>query len=78
VLGHAETIKALESVKAQLSAAQTKATNGVAAAETAKANLIASENSWKQQKAALDKEVADLVSRYVVAFAVLGVNCSTT
>lgn len=35
------------------------------AAETAEAKLVTSENSWKQQKQALDQEISDLNARYV-------------
>lgn len=66
VVAHAETIKALQEVKAQLAGAQTKATESIAAAETAKANLSASEASWKHQKEILEKELADLTSRSVL------------
>ena len=66
VVAHAESIKAIENLKRDLAAAQTCARDNLTNAETAKAKLSTSEDSWKQQKAALDKEVTDLNSRYEV------------
>ncbi|EGN98500.1 hypothetical protein SERLA73DRAFT_169454 [Serpula lacrymans var. lacrymans S7.3] len=63
VLAHAESIKAIEAMKQQLSTVQVAARDNLAAASTAEAKLAASEGSWKQQKEALDKEVADLNTR---------------
>lgn len=63
VLAHAESIKTVDTLRQQLSQAQTKARNSLAAAETAQAKLVASESSWKQQREALDKELADLNAR---------------
>lgn len=63
VVAHAESIKAIENLKQQLSNSQAAARDNLTAAETAKSNLAASEGSWKQQKAALDKEVSDLNAR---------------
>ncbi|GJE88476.1 hypothetical protein PsYK624_045590 [Phanerochaete sordida] len=63
VLAHAESIKAVDTLRQQLSQAQTKARDSLAAAETAQAKLVASESSWKQQREALDKELADLNAR---------------
>ncbi|THH00176.1 hypothetical protein EW026_g2304 [Hermanssonia centrifuga] len=63
VLAHAEAIKTVENLKQQLSGARTNARDQSAAAETAQAKLGASEASWKQQKDALDKEIADLNAR---------------
>ena len=34
------------------------------AAETAQAKLVTSESSWSQQRQALDREIADLTTRY--------------
>ena len=63
VIVHAESIKAVDNLKKQLSTAQTSMRDHQAAAETAKANLAMSENSWKQQKETLVKELADLNAR---------------
>ncbi|KAI0629748.1 hypothetical protein C8Q77DRAFT_263303 [Trametes polyzona] len=63
VLSHAESIKAVEELKGQLSKAQAAAREGRAAAETAEAKLATSEASWQQQREALDKEIADLKAR---------------
>ncbi|KIM89473.1 hypothetical protein PILCRDRAFT_61094 [Piloderma croceum F 1598] len=63
VLAHAESIKSIENLKQQLSVAQAKARESLAGAETARAKLVTSENSWKQQKQALDQEVVDLNAR---------------
>jgi len=65
VIAHAESIKAIGTLKDQLSSAQAALRDKVAAAETARANLVTSEGSWKQQKETLSKEVADLNTRYV-------------
>lgn len=63
VLAHAEAIKTVDTLRQQLSQAQAKARDNLAAAETAQAKLAASEGSWKQQKEALDKEIVDLNAR---------------
>jgi nucleoprotein TPR len=63
VVAHAESIKAVDNLKQQFSAANTAMRDHQAAAETAKANLAKSESSWKQQKETLAKEVADLTAR---------------
>ncbi|KAJ6508423.1 hypothetical protein C8R45DRAFT_1069158 [Mycena sanguinolenta] len=63
VLAHAEAIKAVTSLKQQLSTAQAAARDHQTAAETASAKLSASESSWALQKDALDKEVSDLNKR---------------
>jgi nucleoprotein TPR len=63
VVAHAESIKAVDNLKQQLSAANTAMRDHQAAAETAQANLATSEGSWKQQKDTLTKEVADLTAR---------------
>ena len=64
VLAHAEAIKSTEDLRQQLNKALASARDGQAASETAQAKLSASEASWKQQKEALDKEIADLNTRY--------------
>lgn len=63
VVAHAESIKAVEDLKQQLHRALATAREGQAASETAQAKLTASEASWKQQREALDKEIADLNTR---------------
>lgn len=63
VVAHAESIKIIESLKKELHAAQAAARDNETATETARANLAASESSWKQQKEALDKEIDNLNSR---------------
>ncbi|KAF8132213.1 TPR/MLP1/MLP2-like protein-domain-containing protein [Mycena galopus ATCC 62051] len=63
VLAHAESIKAITSLKQQLSTTQATARDHQTAAETAFAKLSASESSWALQKDALDKEVSDLNRR---------------
>ena len=55
----------MESLRQQLTTAQTSARESLAAAETAQAKLGASEASWKQQKEALEKEIGDLKDRCV-------------
>lgn len=66
VLSHAEAIKTVDTLRQQLSQAQSTARDNQAAAETAQAKLAASESSWKQQREALDKEIADLNARSVI------------
>ena len=66
VIAHAEAIKTVEELRQQLNKALTTARDNQAASETAQAKLTTSETSWKQQKEALDKEVADLNTRYVL------------
>ncbi|KAJ7029278.1 hypothetical protein C8F04DRAFT_1237155 [Mycena alexandri] len=63
VVAHAESIKAVDSLKKQLSKAQATARDHQTAAETAIAKLTTSESSWALQKDALDKEVSDLNRR---------------
>lgn len=60
VVAHAESFKSIETLKQQLASAQAKSRENLAEAADAQAKLEASEGSWKQQKEALDKEVADL------------------
>ncbi|XP_006462514.1 hypothetical protein AGABI2DRAFT_71914 [Agaricus bisporus var. bisporus H97] len=64
LVSHAEAIKAIESLRKDLSTTQAAAKEHSTAAETAQAKLAASESSWKQQKEALDKEISDLNERY--------------
>lgn len=63
LVAHAESIKTIETLRKDLSAAQNAARDNSTAAETAQAKLTASESSWKQQKESLDKEIADLNAR---------------
>ncbi|KAG6813573.1 hypothetical protein H0H92_009617 [Tricholoma furcatifolium] len=63
VIAHAESMKTIDSLRRELASVQTSARDNLTAAETAKANLATSENSWKHQKDALDKEIADLTTR---------------
>ncbi|KAI0081625.1 hypothetical protein K474DRAFT_1635534 [Panus rudis PR-1116 ss-1] len=63
IVAHAESIKSVEELRAELHKAQASARDNLAAAETAQAKLATSESSWKQQKDALDKEISDLNSR---------------
>jgi len=57
-------MKVIDGFKKDLVTAQASAREHQTAAETAQAKLASSENSWKQQKDALDQEVADLNTRY--------------
>lgn len=63
VVVHAESIKAIETLKHQLNTAQTQARDSLATSETSQAKLATSETSWNQQKDALDKEISDLNAR---------------
>ncbi|KAF9491788.1 hypothetical protein BDN71DRAFT_1281098 [Pleurotus eryngii] len=63
VVAHAESIKAIDNLRKELSTAQGTARENATLAETAKTNLKTSEESWKHQKGALDKEVASLKAR---------------
>lgn len=65
VLAHAESIKAVENLRQELAAARIAARDASTAADTAKAKLSTSEESWSRQKESLDKEAADLNTRYV-------------
>ncbi|KZT09250.1 uncharacterized protein LAESUDRAFT_545404 [Laetiporus sulphureus 93-53] len=63
VVAHAEALKSVADLREQLAKAQSLVRDHSSAAQTAQARLTASEASWKQQKEALDKEIADLNSR---------------
>jgi len=63
VLIHAESIKSIETLKEQLAATQATSRENLSEAANAQAKLEASEGSWRQQKEALDKEIADLNAR---------------
>ena len=70
VVSHADAIKTVDSLREQLTTAQVTVRESRAAAETAQAKLSASEASWLQQRETLDKELADLNTRYV--FRIMG------
>ncbi|KAG6376921.1 hypothetical protein JVT61DRAFT_953 [Boletus reticuloceps] len=63
VVTHAESFKTIENIKQQLSTAQAAVRQNQAETANAQAKLEASEGSWRQQKEALDKEIADLNAR---------------
>ena len=65
MVAHAEALKSVQDLKKRLTQSQTTARESRAAAETAQAKLTSSEASWQQQREALDKEIADLKTRYV-------------
>jgi nucleoprotein TPR len=65
IVAHAESIKLIETLRRDLSTAQEKVRDNQAASDTAVAKLAASEQSWNQQKDILDKEIADLNTRFV-------------
>ena len=50
VVSHADSIKSIEKLKCQLTAAQSAARDNLNTAETAKTKLTSSENRWMQQK----------------------------
>ncbi|KAG6330667.1 hypothetical protein ID866_8422 [Astraeus odoratus] len=64
VVAHAESLKSIENLRQQLATAQATARQNLAEAASAQAKWEASEGSWKQQKEALEKEIADLNTRY--------------
>ena len=76
LVAHAESIQTLETLRKDLSIAQSAARDSSTAAETAQAKLAASESSWKHQKEALDKEITDLNTRRVFMYK-LEVQCSS-
>ena len=76
LVAHAESIKTIETLRKDLSVAQSVARDNSTAAETAQAKLEASESSWKLQKEALDKEISDLNNRQVLLYR-LDVQCSS-
>lgn len=65
MVAHAESIKSIDGLKKRLATVNASSRDNLTAAETAAAKLAASENSWAQQKQALDKEIADLNTRFV-------------
>lgn len=65
VLAHAEALKTISDIKDQLARARVAARENQNASETAQAKLATSEASWRQQREALDKEIAELNKRCV-------------
>jgi nucleoprotein TPR len=65
LVAHAEDVKRLSEVKGELEAIRATVREHQAAADTAKANLLASEESWKRQKDVLHQELADVRKRCV-------------
>ncbi|GAA5985408.1 hypothetical protein JCM10908_006964 [Rhodotorula pacifica] len=63
LVAHAEDVKRLSEVKGELEAVRGTVREYQAAAETAKANLLASEESWQRQKDVLQQELADVRKR---------------
>ncbi|KAI0736332.1 hypothetical protein C8Q72DRAFT_803970 [Fomitopsis betulina] len=63
VLAHAEALKTISDIKDQLARARVAARENQNASETAQAKLATSEASWRQQREALDKEIAELNKR---------------
>ncbi|KAG1722508.1 TPR/MLP1/MLP2-like protein-domain-containing protein [Suillus lakei] len=60
VVVHVESIKTIETLKQQLSVSQATSRENLSEAANAQTKLAASEGSWRQQKEALDTEIADL------------------
>ncbi|KAL5524681.1 MLP1_8 [Sanghuangporus sanghuang] len=63
IVAHAESIKVVDAFKKELSEARASLREKTVQAETAQANLTASEASWNQQREVLNKEIADLTAR---------------
>ncbi|KZT67236.1 hypothetical protein DAEQUDRAFT_729270 [Daedalea quercina L-15889] len=63
VVAHAEALKMVTELKEQLARARAAARENQNLSETSQAKLAASESSWRQQREALDKEIADLNTR---------------
>ncbi|SCV74494.1 BQ2448_8135 [Microbotryum intermedium] len=63
LVAHAEDVKQLSEVKGKLEHARRQTREAQTAHEVAKTNLVASEESWARQKAALDGELADVRKR---------------
>ncbi|TFK24986.1 hypothetical protein FA15DRAFT_384127 [Coprinopsis marcescibilis] len=63
VVSHADSIKLVEQLRRDLSAAQAKVRECQTASDTAISKLTASEQSWSQQKDTLQREISDLKSR---------------
>lgn len=63
VVAHAESIKAVDELRQQLSETKLAIRDTTTAAETAQAKLSSSETSWSQQKKALERELNALNDR---------------
>lgn len=63
LVAHAEAVKTVSQLKHQLADAQAQARDNHTAAETARANQLSSEASWKAQKETIDQEMSDLNAR---------------
>lgn len=72
IVSHAESIKTVEHLKQQLSTVQGVVREKQTAADTAQSMLVTAESSWKSQREALDKEIADVNARCVLIFAHVG------
>lgn len=65
LISHADSIKTVDSLKQQLSTIQSLIREKQTATDTAQSMLATAEASWKSQREALDKEIADLNARLV-------------
>lgn len=63
LLAHAEDVKRLGEVQNELETVRSTVAEAQTATEVAKANLVASEESWGRQKAALEQELKDVGKR---------------
>lgn len=63
LVAHADDVKRLTEIKAELDAIRATTQEHQTAGEVAKANLAASEASWNRQKTLLEQEIADLNKR---------------
>jgi len=63
LISHAEAVKTVDGLKQQLAEAQTLAREKQTAADSAQSMLVTAEISWKSQKEALDKEIAEINKR---------------
>lgn len=69
IVAHADAIKTLERTKEQLLQAQAASRDFQTRTETAQANLLAKEMSWKSQKEVMDKQILELSTRFVACSA---------
>lgn len=67
LVAHAEDVKALAQLKDEMATIRSTGQQHRQAAETAEANLTASKASWSDQSTALNKELDDIRTRYVVS-----------
>jgi nucleoprotein TPR len=63
LMAHAEDIKALNSIKEELSSTQASIRGYVTAAETAESKLTTSTTSWERQSNTMRQEISELNSR---------------